>query len=61
LEVGAVSQVIKSEAGYHILKVLEIQADRPLSPDMVLALQNRALENWLANRRQQSTIGLNVN
>ncbi len=60
-EVGAISQIIKSEAGYHILTVLEIQADRPLSPDARLALQNRALINWLANRRQQSDITTNVN
>jgi len=61
LEAGAVSAVIHSEAGYHILKLLELQADRPLSPDAFLALQNRALTNWLANRRQQSEIVLNVN
>ncbi len=61
LEVGAMSQILQSEAGYHILKVLEIQADRPLSPEALLALQNRALSDWLAERRRQSTISLNVN
>lgn len=60
LEIGAVSQVIKSEAGYHILKVLEIQDDRPLSPDALLALQNRALTDWLAERRQKSAITINI-
>lgn len=60
LEVGAMSQIVQSEAGYHILKVLEAQADRPLSPDALLALQNRALDNWLAERRQKSTITINV-
>lgn len=58
LEIGAVSEIIKSEAGYHILKVLEVQDDRPLSPDALLALQNRALSDWLAERRRQSTINI---
>ncbi len=60
LEIGAVSQVIQSEAGYHILTVLETQPDRPLSPDALLTLQNRALNDWLAERRQQSAITLNL-
>lgn len=60
LEIGAVSQVIKSEAGYHILTVLETQDDRPLSPDALLALQNRALSDWLLERRQQSSITISV-
>jgi len=61
LEVGAVSPIIQSEAGFHILTVLETQADRPLSPDALLALKTRALNTWLAERRQQSEIILNVN
>ncbi len=60
LEVGAVSQIVQSEAGYHILKVLETQADRLLSPDALLALRNRALNDWLAERRQQSAITINL-
>jgi parvulin-like peptidyl-prolyl isomerase len=60
LEVGAISQIVQSEAGYHILKVLEVQTDRPLSPDALLALQNRALTDWLAERRQQSVITINI-
>ena len=61
LEVGAVSPVIQSEAGFHILTVLETQADRLLSPDALLALKTRALNTWLAERRQQSEITVNVN
>jgi hypothetical protein len=48
--------VIPGEVGFHIIKTLEIQADRPLSPDALLALQNRALIDWLASHRQQSSI-----
>jgi parvulin-like peptidyl-prolyl isomerase len=56
LEVGKYSAVIPGEVGFHIIKTLEIQADRSLSPDALLALQNRALIDWLASRRQQSSI-----
>jgi parvulin-like peptidyl-prolyl isomerase len=58
LEVGKYSAVIPGEVGFHIIKTLEIQADRPLSPDALLALQNRVLSEWLASRRQQSSIVL---
>ncbi len=56
LEPGAYSPVVSSAVGFHIIKLLERQPERPLSADALLALQNRALSDWLANRRQQSTI-----
>lgn len=56
LETGAYSPVVSSAVGFHIIKLLERQPERPLSADALLALQNRALSDWLANRRQQSTI-----
>jgi parvulin-like peptidyl-prolyl isomerase len=58
LQVGQYSPVIPSEVGFHILTPLEFQADRPLSPDALLTLQNRALTDWLSSRRQQSSIVL---
>lgn len=58
LEVNALSEVIHSAAGYHILKVLERQSDRPLAPDALRSLQFRALTDWLAERRQSSQITL---
>jgi peptidyl-prolyl cis-trans isomerase C len=58
LEAGKYSAVIPGEVGFHIIKTLEFQADRPLSPDALLALQKRALIDWLASRRQQSSIVL---
>ncbi|GAB4486241.1 MAG: peptidylprolyl isomerase [Anaerolineales bacterium] len=60
LPVGGVSEIIQSEAGYHIIKVLETQAERPLSPDALLTLQNRAVNDWLAQRRQQSAITITI-
>lgn len=56
LQPGQVSDIIQTEAGYHIIMVVERAADRPLSPDARLALQYAALNTWLDQQRQQSTI-----
>jgi peptidyl-prolyl cis-trans isomerase C len=58
LEPGEYSEIIQDQVGFHIIKLIERQADRPLSPDEILTLQNRAVEDWLVNRREQSTIVL---
>jgi peptidyl-prolyl cis-trans isomerase C len=55
LEPNTYSAVVQDKVGFHILELIERQADRPLSPDQKLTLQTRALDEWLANRRQQST------
>ena len=60
LEVGAFSQVIQTQIGYHILKVLAREADRPLSTQALQVLQQRAVAQWLKDRRQQSTIQIEV-
>jgi peptidyl-prolyl cis-trans isomerase C len=56
LAVGDYSPVIPGEVGFHIIKVLERQPDRVLSPDALSAMQTRALNTWLADRRKQSNI-----
>lgn len=58
LEVGAISPVIETELGFHVIKVLERQPDRPLAPDLLLALRARAVSEWLKERRQNSQISL---
>lgn len=55
---GAYSVVIPSEAGFHILKLLDKQAERGLSPDALFTIQLHALNDWLTTRRQQSKIVL---
>jgi parvulin-like peptidyl-prolyl isomerase len=58
LTVGGHSDVITTDVGYHIVKVLEKDPNRALSPDAYLALQELALKNWIEQQRQQANIVL---
>ena len=55
LPVDGISDIIDSDIGFHILKVLD-RGVRPLSPDARLILQRQALYVWLEEKRQVSTI-----
>ena len=56
LALGAYSDVIATDVGFHIVRVLERDPQRPLSPDAYLALQELALKAWLEGQRQQAEI-----
>jgi len=56
LQPGEYSAVIQTPLGFHILQVVERQADRPLTADVRLILQEKALARWLSERRLQSHI-----
>jgi peptidyl-prolyl cis-trans isomerase C len=56
MAVGEVSEIIHTDVGYHILKVLERDEDHPLSPDAYLALQEQALKDWMAQQRAAATV-----
>jgi parvulin-like peptidyl-prolyl isomerase len=56
LQPGQFSAIIKDDTGYHILYLVELDPARQLSPDALLTLQQRALQNWLTQRHEQSTI-----
>jgi peptidyl-prolyl cis-trans isomerase C len=58
LQVGQTSGVIQTDVGYDILKVLERDPQRPLSPDAYLAMQEQALKNWVAQQRAQAKVVL---
>ena len=58
LAVGEHSDVISTDVGFHILRILERDPARPLSPDAMLALQERTLIAWIDEQRQQATIVL---
>jgi len=55
LQVGAFSEIIESEIGFHIVKVLA-REDRSLTYDARLRLQRQALHDWLAEKRDSSLI-----
>lgn len=56
MQVGDVSEIIRTKVGYHIIKVLERDPDRALSPDAYLALQELALKDWVAQQRAAATV-----
>jgi len=55
LQVGAYSEVVETQAGFHIFKVLE-RGDHTLSPDALLVVQEATLQNWLTEKRAQSDV-----
>ena len=56
LEVGQHSDVIATDVGFHIVRILARDQQRPLSPDAYLALQELALKNWIETQRQQANL-----
>lgn len=58
LQVGQYSDVIQTDVGYDIIKVLERDPQHPLSPDAYLVMQDLALKNWVAQQRSQAKIVL---
>jgi parvulin-like peptidyl-prolyl isomerase len=55
LQPGEISDVIQSEAGYHIVKV-EARENRPLSPEMLLYARQQAFQTWLVQQWAQATV-----
>lgn len=60
LQPGEHSQVIETELGYHILQVIERDAQRPLDPQAYFVQQEHALRDWLDVRRGQSEIEISL-
>ena len=56
LTVGEHSDVIATDVGFHILRILARDPQRLLSPDAYLSLQELALQNWIDEQRQQADI-----
>jgi parvulin-like peptidyl-prolyl isomerase len=58
LTVGQHSDVITTEVGFHIVRILEHDPNRPLSPDALLSLQELALRKWIEEQRAQANVVL---
>jgi peptidyl-prolyl cis-trans isomerase C len=58
LPVNEYSNVIATDVGFHIVRILERDPARPLSPDAYLALQELALKKWIDEQREQANIVL---
>lgn len=56
LQPGAISSVVQTAAGFHILQLIEMDPQHPLDPAARLALQKLALRSWLADKRSQSNL-----
>ena len=60
LEVGESSDIIETEIGYHIIKVLDKDEDRPIDPAIRQILQEKAMDDWLERRWKLSTIDITL-
>jgi len=56
LTLGEYSDVIATDVGFHIVRILAREPQRPLSPDALLALQELALKTWIDGQRQQADV-----
>ena len=60
LEVGARSEIIQSEIGYHIIEVQAHESAHPLTTDARIALQTKALQDWLSAAIANSQIVIQI-
>ena len=60
LESGEISDMIETDIGYHIVKVLEREEDRPLDPEVRQVLQRKELQEWLERQWNLSTITISI-
>ncbi len=56
LEPGSYTTVIETRLGFHIIQLIEKDAEHLLTPEARRMLQMQALQNWLAEQRSQGNI-----
>jgi parvulin-like peptidyl-prolyl isomerase len=56
LPIGSYSQVINTEIGFHIIKVIERDSEHLLTSDALVSLQAKALSEWLIQARSSAVI-----
>jgi len=60
LEVGGRSEIIQSTIGYHIIEVQAHEPAHPLTTDARIALQTKALQDWLNTAIANSQIVIQI-
>lgn len=58
LESGQYSDVIATDVGFHILRILGRDPDRLLSPEALIVLQEAALKSWVDEQKQAADVKL---
>lgn len=56
LQPGRISSIVRSPYGYHIIQVVERQAERPLAPEVYQAMKQKAFDQWLQEQRATADI-----
>ncbi|HEU4792708.1 MAG TPA: peptidylprolyl isomerase [Nitrolancea sp.] len=56
LQPGEVSQPVHTQFGWHVIKVMERENDRPVTSDMLRALRGQAVTKWLDKQKSATTV-----
>jgi parvulin-like peptidyl-prolyl isomerase len=56
LDAGQISQPVQSEFGWHVIKVIEKDPDRPITVETLQTLQSKVFDDWLKAARDASKI-----
>lgn len=60
LEPGEISEPVQTQFGWHIIKMLDYEEDRPLSIQALNQMQAAAFQRWLEDLREQADIDTDV-